>query len=323
MNAVTQPASTLSSQHCIEANKARRWKSVKIVVATLFVVTCWGFSPTGIRIGLLGYDPGHLALLRFLIASLFMALIATSMKISLPRLRDIPLLGVLGFFAVSLHHIALNFGQAGVSAGASSVLVQSTPLFTALLAHFVFREKVSGWRWGCVLLGMIGAAIVVTGDRGLGHMDARGLLVLLAAFSWSIYFSLQKRHSHRYDGLTMVCYTVWSGTVFLLIYLPGLLGEVLNAPLRVNVAVGVLGVFPSALAYLAWAYVLNHMDVSRASMSLYLTPPMAIAIASVMLGELPSPMVIVGAVVVLASVLALNLRRERGIVFASPATQNL
>ena len=323
MNAVTQPASTLSSQDCIEATKARRWKSVKIVVATLFVVTCWGFSPTGIRIGLLGYDPGHLALLRFLIASLFMALIATSMKISLPRLRDIPLLGVLGFFAVSLHHIALNFGQAGVSAGASSVLVQSTPLFTALLAHFVFREKVSGWRWGCVLLGMIGAAIVVTGDRGLGHMDARGLLVLLAAFSWSIYFSLQKRHSHRYDGLTMVCYTVWSGTVFLLIYLPGLLGEVLNAPLRVNVAVGVLGVFPSALAYLAWAYVLNHMDVSRASMSLYLTPPMAIAIASVMLGELPSPMVIVGAVVVLASVLALNLRRERGIVFASPATQNL
>lgn len=318
MNAVAQPVSTLSSQDCIDANKARRWKTVKIASATLFVVTCWGFSPTGIRIGLLGYDPGHLALLRFLIASLFMALIATSMKISLPRLRDIPLLGVLGFFAVSLHHIALNFGQAGVSAGASSVLVQSTPLFTALLAHFVFREKVSAWGWSCVLLGMIGAAIVVTGDRGLGHMDARALLVLLAAFSWSIYFSLQKRHSHRYDGLTMVCYTVWSGTMFLLIYLPGLLGEVLNAPLRVNVAVGVLGLFPSALAYLAWAYVLNHMDVSRASMSLYLTPPMAIAIASVMLGELPSPMVIVGAVVVLVSVLALNLRREKvGVLAAS------
>jgi drug/metabolite transporter (DMT)-like permease len=318
MNAVAQPVSTLSSQDCIDANKARRWKTVKIASATLFVVTCWGFSPTGIRIGLLGYDPGHLALLRFLIASLFMALIATSMKISLPRLRDIPLLGVLGFFAVSLHHIALNFGQAGVSAGASSVLVQSTPLFTALLAHFVFREKVSAWCWSCVLLGMIGAAIVVTGDRGLGHMDARALLVLLAAFSWSIYFSLQKRHSHRYDGLTMVCYTVWSGTMVLLIYLPGLLGEVLNAPLRVNVAVGVLGLFPSALAYLAWAYVLNHMDVSRASMSLYLTPPMAIAIASVMLGELPSPMVIVGAVVVLVSVLALNLRREKvGVLAAS------
>src|ERR1700712_1555110 len=197
-----------------------RWQGLKVALATLFVVACWGFSPTGIRIGLQGYDPTHLALLRFIIASLFMALIASSMRIALPRPKDLPLLAVLGFFAVSLHHIALNFGQAGVTAGASSVLVQSTPLFTALLAHFVFKERVSAWRWSCVALGLVGAAIVVTDDRGIGHVDARGLLILVAAFSWSVYFSLQKRHSHRYDGLTMVCYTVWAGTVFLLVYLP-------------------------------------------------------------------------------------------------------
>jgi len=287
----------------------QRWQGLKVGLATFFVIACWGFSPTGIRIGLQGYDPTHLALLRFLIASVLMAMIALSMRISLPRLKDLPLLATLGFFAVTLHHIALNFAQPGVSAAASSVLVQSTPLFTALLAHFVFKERVNAWRWGCVALGLVGAAIVVSADRGFGHMDMRGLLVLVAAFSWSIYFSLQKRHSHRYDGLTMVCYTVWAGTAFLLVYLPGLLGEIHNAPTRVNIAVGVLGVFPSALAYLAWAYVLKHMEVSRASMSLYLTPPMAIAIASVMLGELPSQTVIVGSIVVLASVLALNLRR--------------
>jgi drug/metabolite transporter (DMT)-like permease len=286
-----------------------RWQGLKVALATFFVIACWGYSPAGIRIGLQAYDPGHLALLRFLIASVFMALIASSMKIALPRLRDVPLLAVLGFFAVSLHHIALNFGQPGVSAGASSVLIQSMPLFTALLAHFVFKERVNAWRWICVAWGLIGVAIVILGDRGFGHVDARALLILLAAFSWSLYFSLQRRHSHRYDGLTMVCYTVWAGTFFLLVYLPGLFGEIVNAPLRVNVAVGVLGLFPSALAYLAWAYVLKHMEVSRATMSLYLTPPMAIAIASVLLGEMPSVMVIVGAVVVLSSVLALNLRR--------------
>ena len=311
MSAATEPVPHADAT----ADAGLPWQGVKVALATFFVIACWGFSPTGIRIGLQAYDPGHLALLRFLIASVFMLVIASSLRVSLPRLKDLPLLAVLGFFAVSLHHIALNFGQAGVSAGASSVLVQSTPLFTALLAHFLFKERVSAWRWGCVALGLVGAAIVVTGDRGIGHMDARGLLILVAAFSWSVYFTLQKRHSHRYDGLTMVCYTVWAGTVFLLVYLPGLIGEIVNAPLRVNVAVGVLGLFPSALAYLAWAYVLKHMDVSRASMSLYLTPPMAIAIASVMLGEMPSATVIVGSMVVLASVLALNLRRERAVVF--------
>lgn len=283
---------------------------LKIILAMAFVVACWGYSPSGIHIGLQAYDPVHLALARFLLASLFMAVVAVFKGIRLPRLRDIPLLMALGFFAVSLHHVAINFGQQGVSAGASSVLAQTTPLFSTLLARFVFKDRVSLWRWGCVILGLIGVLIVVAGDHGLGSMDAHGLLILLAALSWSLYFALQKHHGARYDGLTLVCYTVWSGTFLLLIYLPGLLGQVLDAPERVQLAVVALGIFPSALAYLAWAYVLAHVDLSRATMTLYLVPPTAMAMASMTLGERPTLMVAVGGVVVLISVLALNLERR-------------
>jgi drug/metabolite transporter (DMT)-like permease len=284
--------------------------TLKIILAMAFVVACWGYSPSGIHIGLQAYDPGHLALLRFLMASLFMALVALFKGITLPRLRDLPLLFGLGFFAVSLHHVALNFGQQGVSAGASSVLAQTTPLFSTLLARFVFKDRVSAWRWGCVLLGLVGVVIVVAGNRGLGGIDAHGLLILLAAVSWSFYFALQKHHSGRYDGLTLVCYTVWSGTALLLVYLPGLATQVVSAPAHVQWAVLALGVFPSALAYLAWAFVLAHVDLSRATMTLYLVPPTAMAIASLALGERPTVMIVVGGMVVLISVLALNLERR-------------
>lgn len=282
-----------------------------------FVVACWGYSPSGIHIGLLAYDPVHLALLRFLIASVFMAVVAVSRGIHLPKLRDLPLLFGLGFFAVSLHHVAINFGQQGVSAGASSVLAQTTPLFSTLLARFVFKDRVSVWRWGCVILGLIGVMVVVAGDHGFGSVDAHGLLILLAALSWSLYFGLQKHHTGRYDGLTLVCYTVWSGTALLLIFLPGLADQVMSAPLRVQLAVFALGIFPSALAYLAWAYVLAHVDLSRATMTLYLVPPMAMLIASFALGERPTLMVGVGAVVVLISVLALNLERRPAVQVAN------
>ncbi|BCX69474.1 MULTISPECIES: DMT family transporter [Pseudomonas] len=284
--------------------------SLKIFLAMAFVVVCWGYSPTGIHIGLQAYDPVHLALLRFLLASLFMAVVAVIRGIRLPNLRDMPLLMALGFFAVSLHHVAINVGQQGVSAGASSVLAQSTPLFSTLLARFVFKDRVSLWRWGCVILGLIGVVIVVAGDHGLDSIDTHGVLILLAALSWSLYFALQKHHTGRYDGLTLVCYTVWSGTALLLIFLPGLVDQVANAPLRVQFAVVALGIFPSALAYLAWAYVLAHVDLSRATMTLYLVPPVAMMIASVGLGEQPTLMVAVGAMVVLISVLALNLERR-------------
>jgi drug/metabolite transporter (DMT)-like permease len=292
---------------------------LKIILAMAFVIACWGYSPTGIHIGLQAYDPGHLALLRFLIASAFMAVVAAFKGISLPRFRDLPLLMVLGFFAVSLHHVVLNIGQQHVSAGASSVLAQSTPLFSTLLARFVFKDRVSFWRWGCIVAGLVGVVIVVAGDRGLGSVDVHGLLILLAALSWSFYFALQKHQTGRYDGLTLVCYTVWSGTALLLIYLPGLASEVVSAPIHVQWAVLALGVFPSALAYLAWAFVLAHVDLSRASMTLYLIPPTAMAMAAYALGEQPTLTVGAGALVVLISVLALNLERRPAVIAVRPA----
>ncbi|MHC8318654.1 DMT family transporter [Pseudomonas sp. LB3P31] len=287
---------------------------LKILSSIAFVVACWGYSPTGIHIGLQAYDPGHLALLRFLLASAFMAVVAAFKGIRLPRVRDLPLLMVLGFFAVNLHHVALNLGQQYVSAGASSVLAQTTPLFSTLLARFVLKDSVSGWRWGCVLLGLAGVLIVVGGDHGLGGLDAHALLILLAALSWSFYFALQKHHALRYDGLTLVCYTVWLGTLLLLIYLPGLKDQVMAAPIDVQIAVLALGIFPSALAYLAWAYVLSQIDLSRATMTLYLIPPTAMAIASFTLAERPTTMVVVGSMIVLASVLALNMERKVAVV---------
>lgn len=292
---------------------------IKIILAMAFVIACWGYSPTGIHIGLQAYDPGHLALLRFLIASAFMAVVASFKGISLPKVRDVPLLMVLGFFAVSLHHVVLNIGQQHVSAGASSVLAQSTPLFSTLLARFVFKDRVSFWRWGCIVSGLVGVVIVVAGDRGLGSVDVHGLLILLAAVSWSFYFALQKHQTGRYDGLTLVCYTVWSGTALLLIYLPGLASEVVSAPVHVQWAVVALGVFPSALAYLAWAFVLAHVDLSRATMTLYLIPPAAMAMAAYALGEQPTLTVGIGALVVLISVLALNLERRPPVIAVRPA----
>jgi drug/metabolite transporter (DMT)-like permease len=292
---------------------------VKLTLVTASVILCWAYSPIGIHLGLHSYSPGQLALLRFLIASLFMAGVALVMRIELPRLRDLPWLMVLGFFGIFLHHLCLNFGQQFVTAAASSVLAQSVPLFSVLVAFLCLKEPVTGWRWGCVLLGLAGVLVVIWGDRGLGEIDPRGLLILVAAISWSVYFALQKHYSRRYSPLTTVCYTVWSGTLLLCVYWPGLTTTVVQAPLPVNLAVLMLGIFPSALAYLAWAYVLKHVEVSRASVALYLVPPVAMVMAATMLGEPVSLRVVVGGVIVLASVGAISLegrwrRRHRQVV---------
>ncbi|MDT9631866.1 DMT family transporter [Pseudomonas sp. JV449] len=293
---------------------------VKLTLVIASVILCWAYSPIGVHIGLHSYSPGQLALLRFLIASLFMGGVALVMGIGRPRLRDVPWLLVLGVFGVFLHHTSLNYGQQWVTAAASSVLAQSAPLFSVLIAFLCLKERVSAWRWGCVLLGLLGVLVVIWGDQGLGEIDPRGLLILLAAVSWSVYFALQKHYAHRYSPLTMACYMVWAGTLMLCVNLPGLPAAVVQAPLAENVAVLVLGIFPSALAYLAWGYVLKHVEVSRASVAMYLIPPVAMVMAATLLGEHIAVQVMLGAVIVLASVAAISLEgRWRSVVQAKRA----
>lgn len=293
---------------------------VKLTLVIASVILCWAYSPIGVHMGLHSYSPGQLALLRFLIASLFMGGVALVMGIGRPRLRDVPWLLVLGFFGVFLHHTAINYGQQWVTAAASSVLAQSAPLFSVLIAFFCLKERVSAWRWGCVLLGLLGVLVVIWGDQGLGEIDPRGLLILLAAVSWSVYFALQKHYAHRYSPLTMACYMVWAGTLMLCVNLPGLPAAVVQAPLAENVAVLVLGIFPSALAYLAWGYVLKHVEVSRASVAMYLIPPVAMVMAATLLGEHIAVQVMLGAVIVLASVAAISLEgRWRSVAQAEDA----
>ncbi|WPN96897.1 DMT family transporter [Pseudomonas sp. MUP55] len=280
---------------------------VKLTLVVAAVILCWAYSPIGVHLGLHSYSPGQLALLRFLIASVFMGAVALVMGIGRPRLRDLPWLLVLGFFGVFLHHTSLNSGQQWVTASASSVLAQSAPLFSVLIAFFCLKERVSAWRWGCVLLGLCGVLVVIRGDQGLADLDPRGLLILVAALSWSVCFAVQRRYAHHYSPLTLACYMVWSGTLMLCVNLPGLPAAVARAPMSVNLAILVLGVFPSALAYLAWGYVLKHVEVSRASVAMYLVPPVAMVMAALLLGEHIALQVLLGGLMVLASVAAIGL----------------
>ncbi|MCI1857824.1 MAG: DMT family transporter [Sporolactobacillus sp.] len=278
-------------------------KGSDILFAGGTAIILWASAFAGIRAGLTAYSPLHLAFLRMLIGSLGLAGFALLTGLRLPDFRDIPIILLAGFSGFTVYHLALNIGEVTVSAGPSSLIVASSPVFTALLATFRHRERLSARGWLGTAVCFAGVALVALGTDGTFHWRSGILWILLAAFSESFYFVIQRPYLQKYGTIAFTTYTIWAGTLFMACGAPGVTADIQSASLAANLSVLYLGIFPTAVAYLAFAYATLRAGSTKSSASIYLTPVIAALIAWFWLGEVPDGRSMIGGVVVMIGVL--------------------
>lgn len=276
--------------------------------ALLITLLFWASAFTGIRVGLRGFGPGELALLRFLVASLILGAVAWTRGMRMPRPTDWPAFFALGLFGITIYHTALSFGEISVQAGTASLIIAADPMFAALLASFFLGERLSVWGWAGIVLSFIGVLVITLGTGAGLSVSPGAFWVLLAAASASIYFVFQKPLLTRYSSIELTSYVIWAGTALLMVFFGGLWHELPHAGSASILSIVYLGIFPGAIAYATWSYALSRAPIALVTSFLYLSPLLAILIAWTVLNELPSILSLFGGVVAIGGVVLVNSR---------------
>lgn len=269
----------------------------------LFTIILWGSAFPMIKIALNDFSAESLSAFRLILATIILLPFVIIKKLPTPELRDIPVIFILGFCGFVIYHTALNFGETLISAGISGILVSTTPIFSSALAYIFLKEHFSKWNWLSSLVAFIGISIISISKDDYTTINVLGvLIILLASFSESLYFTFQKKYIEKYGFIAFTLYTIMASSPFMLIFIPEIINDIHGATFTSIVSVLYLAIFPTIIPYVLLAYIVKSVGVSDATMSLYLTPIFSLLLSYLFLDELPTTLAIIGGIITLLGV---------------------
>jgi drug/metabolite transporter (DMT)-like permease len=280
--------------------------SLLIVLAAL-----WGASFLFIRIGVTDFGVAPLMLLRVAIGALFLfglALTRYPPRALYAQLRERagPLF-VVGALNSALPFCLFAFAELTLSAGVTSVINATTPLWGALVAYLWLKDKLSAARALGLAIGFAGVLALVW-DQVFAphgaHAAAPGptLLASGAALGATLLYGIAANYTKRkLTGVDPLINATGSMIGATLLLAPFALATWPAGPVSAGAwgAVACLGVACTGVAYFIFFYLITHIGPARAITVTFVIPIFGILWGALFLDERVSPGMLEGCAIVL------------------------
>ena len=273
------------------------------LVAALVTVVLWASAFVGIRAAGEDLSPGALSLGRLAVGSALLGVFVLLQRGRLPGRREWPGIVVCGVLWFGLYNLALNAAEQRVDAGTAAMLVNVGPILIALLAGWLLREGFPRALVAGCAVAFAGAVVIglATSERGVAAGWGAVLCVAAAAF-YAGGVVAQKPLLSRASALHVTWLAATVGLVVCLPFAATLADEVGDADASSIAWMVYLGVFPTAVGFLTWAYALSRTTAGRMGATTYLVPPIAILIGWALLAESPETLAFLGGALCLGGV---------------------
>jgi drug/metabolite transporter (DMT)-like permease len=250
----------------------------------------WGGTFFFAKVALAEIPPLTLALGRVAIASLILVAVVRAFGESLPRRRDLWRgLFVMAFLNNVVPFGLIFWGQARITAGLASILIATTPLIAAVVAHIVTHdEKITPARLAGILTGFVGVVVIIGPDliAELGSHVAAQLAVLAGAVLYAVSGVYGRRFRREPVTSTaagqMLAATAMLIPVSAVLDQPWTIGIPSTAPLSALLALGALS---TGLAFIIYFRVLASAGATNLMLVNFLNPVSAILLGASFLGE--------------------------------------
>jgi drug/metabolite transporter (DMT)-like permease len=274
----------------------------------LLVALIWGVNFSVTKGVFPRFPPLAFTGVRFAIASLL--LLPLVHRLEGPARLPPGVLGrliVLGLVGNTLYQLGFISGLDRTTASNSALIIGAMPSITAFLAVALRLEPLRPRVLGGVLVATVGVMLVVAArGTGFGSATLSGdLLSLGAVLCWAGYTLGLRVVPPEVSPLRITAITTLAGMPGLVLAgMPEMLGMDWSAVgWQGWASLGYATVLSLLVAYLIWNRSVKVVGPSRTVIYMCLTPLIAVAAATVFLGERPMPLQAVGAALIIAGVL--------------------